>query len=73
MFMTMIIQRSTTTDTMDKRERGSEMKTFMATYTEDNGRTHHQVLVSADTYTQAYIEVSVKSKNGIITDLFEVV
>lgn len=50
------------------------MKTFMATYTEDRGLTHHTVLVSAETFTQAYVNVTMQiSKDGIITDLFEVI
>lgn len=80
----MILKQFTTTDTMDKHnqsgeglspspKKGSNMKTFMATYTEDKGKTHHEVLVSAETYTEAYVNASLKTANdGIITDLFEV-
>lgn len=50
------------------------MKTFMITYTEDFGKTHHTVLVNAYTRTDAYLSVDMKlSKDGAITDLFEVV
>lgn len=50
------------------------MKTFMATYTEDFGETYHTVLVSAETFTQAYVSVDITlSKNGAITELFEVI
>lgn len=50
------------------------MKVFMVRYTEDKGTTHHTVLINAETFTDAYIQVDLKlSKNGEITDLFEIV
>ena len=49
------------------------MKTFTATYTEDFGTTYHTVVVNADTFTEAYVSVDMTlSKNGAITDLFEI-
>lgn len=50
------------------------MKTFMVTYTEDLGTTSHTILVCADTFTEAYLSVTFAiSRNGVITELFEVV
>ena len=49
------------------------MKVFMCRYTEDCGATYHTVLVNADTFTEAYVKVDMTlSKNGAITDLFEI-
>lgn len=49
------------------------MKVFMCTYTEDFGETYHKVLVNADTFTEAYVQIDMTlSKNGAITDLFEI-
>lgn len=50
------------------------MKTFMVTYTEDYGTTYHTKLVSADNFTEAYTKIYCEiSKNGAITDLFEII
>ena len=50
------------------------MKTFMVKYTEDFGNTYHIEIVNADTFTEAYVKVDRKlSKDGAITDLFEII
>lgn len=50
------------------------MKIFMVTYTEDKCNTKHTVIVSADNFTDAYVQVCLKiSKDGAITDLFEII
>ena len=50
------------------------MKTFMVKYTEDFGATYHTKLVSANTFTEAYVKVySQISQESAITDLFEII
>lgn len=50
------------------------MKTFMVKYTEDFGTTYHAKLVNANTFTEAYVKIYRElSKDGAITDLFEII
>lgn len=49
------------------------MKTFMVKYTEDFGTTYRTEIITADTFTEAYLKVNMRlSSDGAITDLFEV-
>lgn len=49
------------------------MKSYSVEYTEDFGETYNSVELKADSYTDAYIEVSCKlSRGGAITNIVEV-
>ena len=58
----------------NKMKGSNKMKTFMVRYTDDCGATHHTKLVSANTFTEAYVKVySEISQESAITDLFEII
>lgn len=49
------------------------MKRFIVEYTEDFGKTHLKVEVTAISYTNAFVKVSLGlSKDGAITNIVEV-
>lgn len=50
------------------------MKTFMVKYTEDFGATYHTVLISAASFTEAYVAIDMRLPEfGAIIDLFEII
>lgn len=50
------------------------MKTYIITYTTDKNTTSHSVAINADTYTQAYVNASLRlPAEAEITDLVEIV
>lgn len=51
-------------------EENTEYKSWVATYTDDNGLTTKQMTVYGKTYTKAYLAASIKI-SGIIVDLKE--
>lgn len=48
------------------------MKKYLVRYTENKGVTYTTVIVSANSFTDAYVKTMELSKDGEITDLFEV-
>ncbi len=52
------------------------MKIFMVKYTEDTGNTYHTVIVNAENFTDAYLQVYLGlplNDSTAITDLFEII
>ena len=54
-----------------QHEETQDLRTWIATYTEDRGATTHTIQVSGKNYTRAYLAASIKI-NGMVIDLSEV-
>lgn len=54
-----------------QHEETQDLRTWIATYTEDRGVTTSTIKITGKTYTQAYLAASIKI-NGMVIDLSEV-